>query len=187
MNSINEQQVEQNHEDLSGNDAIEKMRSIVEKTHTCFFCTDITNGKFKTRPMTVQHVDEEGNCWFLSAADSHLNEAIRIDNNVQLLFQGSPHSALLNVYGMAGISKDRKMIEALWKPLYKTWFTEGEKDPRITVIMFKPEGGYYWDNKHGNTVAFLKMAFGAVTGQTMDDSIEGKLEFDQSAVDNRKS
>jgi len=33
-----------------------------------------------------------------------------------------------------------------------------------------------WDNKHGNTVAGVKMLIGAALGKTLDDSIEGKLD-----------
>jgi general stress protein 26 len=64
----------------------------------------------------------------------------------------------------------------LWKPLAKVWFTGGEDDPRISVIKVEPAEGYYWDNKHGNAIAFVKMLAGALTGQTLDDSIEGKLD-----------
>ena len=61
--------------------------------------------------------------------------------------------------------------------MLKTWFTEGIDDPRITVIRFEPSGGYYWDNKHGDTVAGIKMLVGAAIGKTLDDSIEGRLAF----------
>jgi hypothetical protein len=57
----------------------------------------------------------------------------------------------------------------------KTWFTEGEDDPRITVIGVKVEDGYYWDTKHGMMVAGIKMLIGAVTGKTLDDSVQGEL------------
>jgi general stress protein 26 len=57
----------------------------------------------------------------------------------------------------------------------KTWFTEGEDDPRITVIQVTPGQGYYWDTKHNRAIAFAKMVVGAITGKTLDDSIEGKL------------
>jgi hypothetical protein len=43
------------------------------------------------------------------------------------------------------------------------------------VIEFTPQEGYYWDTKHGMAVASVKMLIGAMTGQTLDDSIEGKL------------
>ena len=58
----------------------------------------------------------------------------------------------------------------------KTWFTERVDDPRITVIKVTPSEGYYWDTKHGNAVAGIKMLIGAATGKTLDDSIEGKLD-----------
>ena len=59
--------------------------------------------------------------------------------------------------------------------MLKTWFTEGVDDPRITVIQVAPKGGYYWDNKHGNAVAGVKMLIGAAIGKTLDDSIEGRV------------
>ncbi|MGS0748201.1 pyridoxamine 5'-phosphate oxidase family protein [Halpernia sp. GG3] len=62
-----------------------------------------------------------------------------------------------------------------WNPLLKIWFTDGKEDSRITVVKVTPSEGYYWDSKHGKFVAFAKMAVGAVTGKTLDDSIEGKL------------
>ena len=91
------------------------------------------------------------------------------------MFQGSAHSDFLVINGKAYISSDKEKIKELWKPLLKTWFTEGIDDPRITVIKVENEGGYYWDNKHGNAIAFAKMAIGAMLGKTMDDSIEGKI------------
>ena len=60
--------------------------------------------------------------------------------------------------------------------MVKVWFTEGKDDPRITLIEIEPEHGYYWDNKHGNFIAGMKMMLGTVIGKTLDDSIEGSLE-----------
>jgi len=50
-------------------------------------------------------------------------------------------------------------------------------DPRITVIEFAPTDGYYWDNKHGDAVAGLKILIGAAIGKTLDDSIEGRVSL----------
>lgn len=178
MDSINKQQPEENHKDLSGIEAGKKIKELTEKATTCFFCTAIETGKpVQVRPMTVQKTDENGNLWFLSASDSHTNEQIKNNSSVQLFFQASEHSGFLNLYGHATISKDKNLIDELWHPLVKTWFTEGKDDPRITVIHVKVREGYYWDNKHGNAVAFVKIALGAVLGKTLDDSIEGGLSF----------
>ena len=178
MDSINKQQPEQNHKDLQGAEAGKKIKELAEKNNSCFFCTAIkAGGPVKTRPMSVQKVDEEGNLYFLSANDSHKNAEIADDPHVQLLFQGNAHSDFLSLYGRATIYTDKDLIKELWEPIVKTWFTGGVDDPRITAIKVETIDGYYWDNKHGNTVAFAKMLIGAATGKTLDDSIEGKVKI----------
>jgi general stress protein 26 len=176
MDSINKQQPEKNTENLSGTEAGKKIKELCEKTKNCFFCTNIRTGtSFYTRPMAVQQVDDNGTCWFLSADDSHKNSHIASDPSVQLLFRGSDYSDFISIYGVATITKDKAIIKELWQPIFKTWFTEGENDPRISVIKVTPVSGYYWDTKHGQLVGFAKQIIGAITGKTLDDSIQGKL------------
>lgn len=177
MDSINRNQPEDNYDDLVSREAVIKVKDIVNKAKTCFFCTSqLIAGSNSSRPMSVEEVDEEGNLWFLSADDSYKNKEIALNPAVTLYFQGSPHSDFLQLNGLATVSRDREKIKKLWSFVHKTWFTEGEDDPRITVIQVKPTGGYYWDNKHGNAVAGIKMLVGAAVGKTLDDSIEGKLK-----------
>ena len=178
MNSINENQPEENRADLQGQEAIAKIKELVEKAETCFFCTAATTtGSTGARPMSVQQVDDSGNLWFLSADDSHKNQELLSDQSVQLFFQGSPHSDFLTLSGEATITRDHAKIKELWEPIVKTWFTEGVDDPRITAIKFTPKSGYYWDTKHGTAVAGVKMLVGAAIGKTLDDSIEGELRI----------
>ena len=127
--------------------------------------------------MSVLQVDDAGNLWFLSADDSHKNAEIALDPAVKLYFQGSAHSDFVQLNGRATISRDKAKIKELWEFVIKTWFTEGVNDPRITVIKVVPSEGYYWDTKHGNAVAGMKMLIGAAIGKTMDDSIEGHLRI----------
>jgi len=176
MDSINKNQAEDNYEDLRGEDAIGKIKEIIGKAPNCFFCTALTIGEpTPSRPMNVRQVDGFGNLWFLSAKDSQKNRELATDSSVKLYFQGSTHSEFLQLNGYATVSTDKAKIKELWEPTIKTWFTEGVDDPRITVIKFVPSDGHYWDVKHGNVVAGIKMMIGAALGKTMDDSIEGKL------------
>lgn len=176
MDSINKNQPEENHEDLRGPKAVGKIKELVEKAQTCFFCTSsASNGSTGARPMSVQQVDDAGNLWFLSAIDSHKNQDLACDPAVKLFFQGSAHSDFLMLSGSATISRDKAKIEELWEPIVKTWFTEGMDDPRITVIKVEPNDGYYWDTTHSMAVAGIKMMIGAAIGKTLDDSIEGTL------------
>lgn len=176
MDSINRNQPERNHESLNGPEAVEKIREIAKEAKTCFFCTLVQSPEQgHARPMNVREVDDSGNLWFLSANDSHKNLELESDPTVKLYFQASPYSGFLELTGRAQVFTDKQKIDDLWEPMIKTWFTEGKDDPRITVIKFTPEGGYYWDNKHGDAVAGIKMMVGAAVGKTLDDSVEGEL------------
>lgn len=176
MDSINKNQPEDNFKDLVGQEAVDKIKELAKKAGSCFMCTRITTGQpFDTRPMSAQKIDDEGNFWFLSANDSHKNEELQQDPATQLLFQGSSYSDFLSLYGRSTISTDKQKIDELWDPSLKVWFTEGKDDPRITVIKFQPSDGYYWDTKHNMAIAFAKRTIGAITGQTLDDSVEGNI------------
>jgi general stress protein 26 len=176
MDSINKQQPEENHKDVRGPQAVERIRDTVKKSATCFFCTAVSLGSSGgARPMNVHQVDDLGNLWFLSASDSFKNAEIASRSQVRLFLQGSEHSDLLHLTGTAEVTQDKAKIKELWSPILKTWFTDGLDDPRITAIKVTPHGGYYWDNKHGNAVAGMKMLVGAAVGKTLDDSIEGRV------------
>lgn len=177
MDSINRNQPEQNRENLSKQDAIAKIQELVAKAQNCFFCTTPSaSNPHGVRPMNVRQVDNQGNLWFLMANDSHAAQEVASDPAVKLFFQGSPHSDFLHLNGWAAIVADRGKLKELWEPILKTWFTEGIDDPRIAIVRVTPTDGYYWDTKHGNFVAGIKMLIGAAIGKTLDDSIEGKLK-----------
>jgi general stress protein 26 len=176
MDSINRNQPEDNRADLLGPGAVDKIREIVKSAETCFFCTTPAGSEGAgSRPMNVRKVDDDGTLWFLSASDSHKNRELAADPTVRLFLQGSPHSDFLTLTGRATITTDKAVIKELWTPIVRTWFTGGVDDPRITAIKVTPTDGYYWDNKHGDTVAGIKMLLGAAMRKTLDDSVEGTL------------
>jgi len=178
MDSINRNQPENNRRDLSGAEAADRLREMAKDADSCFFVTQNSRGESHgVRPMSFREVDEGGHLWFLSASDSHKNAEIEANPSVKLYFQKNAHAGFVELEGHAEILTDRQRIKDLWNSMLKTWFTEGEDDPRITAIRVTPRRGYYWDNKHGDLVAGAKVAVGAVIGKTLDDSIEGTLTF----------
>lgn len=178
MASVDQNPVAQNHQDLRGNSAIEKIRTMVSSTKTGFFCTAATVvGSSGARPMRVQEVDAEGNLWFLSAVDTHKDEELRLDPRVRLYFQSAANGDFLEINGYGSVSQDREKIAQLWQPAMKNWFTEGQDDPRISVIKVRVEDGHYWETRHGFVIGGVKILLGAVTGNPMDDSVEGELRI----------
>jgi general stress protein 26 len=176
--SNNTQPTEEHIKTLQGTEALDKLRSLATKAENCFFLTNIKTGiPVSVRPMSVLEVDAEGNLWFMSMKDSLKNKEIAADPFTHLLFQESSNSGFLNIYGITEISTDQEKIDQLWKPLLKVWFQDGKDDLNISLLKVVPTNVYYWDNKHGDVIAFAKMAASVVTGKTMDDSVEGNLDF----------
>jgi general stress protein 26 len=154
--------------------ALKEIQSLAEDIKTCMFCTYRAD-KLKSRPMSVQKVDDEGNLWFLSDRNSDKNQEIKEDSNVELLFAGGKEQYLA-LHGNAEISFDKAKIKELWNPVAKVWFTEGVDDPAISVVKVTYDDGYYWDTKHGHMVSILKMVKSLVTGTRGDDGVEGSLK-----------
>jgi len=162
-------------ENLSHEEAIEKMQELVKHNGICLFTTQVADAPLHTRPMETQQVDDKGNFWFISGDDSDKNSEIMEDNQVQLFYSNPSASEFMSVYGNASISRDKNKISELWSPIAKAWFKDGKDDSRLTVIKVTPEEAYYWDTKSNKMVAMIKILAAMVSGKSIDDGVEGKM------------
>jgi len=161
--------------DLDHSEAISKLKELAEDINICMFCTNVKDLPFATRPMSTAEVDEDGNFWFMSKADSNKNFEIGEDRTVQLIYAKASDSHFMSVVGQAKIVRDREKTEELWNIFAKAWFQEGKDDPNLTLIRVRPESAYYWDTKHGRFISLLGLAASVISGKTMDGSLEGNL------------
>ncbi len=163
--------------DLQGQEAVQKLKALIEKAKTCFFCTGIKTGiPTNAIPMTALEVDDDGNIWFISKKDSTKNRDIEQDPFTHLFFQASTYSDFLNVYGISEITIDQEKVEKLWQPTFNTWF-EDKDDPSISLIKVIPTEAHYWESKDGQLIALAKMALSVFTGERNDIGREGDLEI----------
>jgi general stress protein 26 len=160
---------------LSRQEANDKIKKLADDADICLFTTDLTTLPLKTRPMSTQKVDKEGNLWFFSDKNSDKNKDIAKDERVQLFYSNKTSSEYLSLYGTATIIQDAAKAKELWTTIVKVWFKDPE-DPNLTIIKVVPEDGYYWDTKDGKLVSLFKMAVGIITGKELDGSIEGKIK-----------
>jgi len=163
------------HKDVSGKEGIDKLKELVKEIDFCMFCTKTDEMPFSTRPMSTRDVDDEGNIWFFSRADSNKNFELKQDDHVQLLYAKGSSSEFLSVYGHADIIKDKSKAEELWSAFAKTWFNEGVDDPELTIIRVRPEQCYYWDTKYNKVISLLSIVAGAITGKQTDSGVQGNI------------
>jgi general stress protein 26 len=163
---------------LSGGEAIKKLKELSKEINICLFCTDIQNGKGATaRPMATQQTGEDDYLWFLSDKNSDKNKEIARDPNVQLFYSDTNKSSFLTFTGIATIVNDKHKIDEIWSPLHKTWFQGGKDDPSISLIRVEPIEGAYWDSKGNRAINFVKMIASVVSGKDLVDGEEGQLKF----------
>lgn len=165
-----------NNLDLNHDEAISKLKELVEQINVCLFCTDLkTDDGATCRPMTAIKVCDQGNIWFFSEKDSEKNKAIAADRTVQLFFSHPAKSSYLVVNGEAAIILDKAKIEELWTPVAKIWFKEGKEDPNISIIKVTPTTAYYWDTDGNRMINFLKMVASVVTGNNLVTGNQGTI------------
>lgn len=162
-------------ENISGEAAIDKLKQLSEDARTCMFITRTDKKPSPARPMALIQTDDDGTMNFMSAASSRKNEELQQDNFVQLIFANNAASEYLDVAGPATITTDRATIDRIWTDYAKIWFQGGKDDPDLTIIQVRPEHCKYWDTKNNKLVQWLKLGASFVTGKTMDDGVEGKL------------
>jgi general stress protein 26 len=162
---------------LSGKDAVEKLRQLTKDTPVCMFGSGLTNIPMHLCPMQVQEVDPQGCLWFFSGADSVHNANIEADPQTHLIFCNVDRIKYLTILGKATISRDREKIEHLWSKFVEAWFPDGPQDSNVTLLCVRPVLVHYWDTENGKLVTFAKILTAAVTGGATDDGgVQGKLD-----------
>jgi len=167
---------EQNKQNLSAQDAIDKLKELIKSESICFFCTQLTKQPITTRPMSTQKVDDHGNIWFMSSIKSNKNTEIGQDNMVQLFYSNPSSYEFLSVLGNATITTDREKIYEMWTPFAKAWFKDGKEDTNISLIKVTPQSAYYWDTKNNKMISMIQMFASMLTGSAPDGGVEGTLK-----------
>lgn len=160
--------------DLSGADAITKIKEIAER-QVGMLCTFTADHAMDTRPMSTQGVDPDGTIYFFGSKDSLEARQLVADPAIQLIYANPSKNEYLSLDGTASLSHDRAKIDELWSGIAKAWFPKGKDDPDLVLITITVNGGRYWDTQHGKMIQLAKIAYGAVTGQPTDDGVKGDL------------
>lgn len=161
---------------LNSKEAKEKIKELAEGIDFCMMITDLKNQPFHVIPMSTKEVDDMGNIWFLSNANSTHNKNLEKDPRIHLIYSDKGKFEFLSIFGSTTISKDRGKIEELYGSSDDAWF-DGVDDPNLTALKIVPDEVYYWDTKNGKIISLLKMAGGAITGNEPDLNEEGELEI----------
>ena len=151
---------------LSGDDAIEKVRALLPQFRSAMMLTHGPKGEVHVRPLGLQGDLSTfgGVLWFFTDERSRKVQESAGGVPVSIICQSDENSAYLHLTGTATIVRDMPKMRELYSPIIKTWFPEGLDDPHLTLIRFEASGGSYWDSPGGMLHVAASFAKSLATG-----------------------
>lgn len=157
-------------------ESIDKLKELTEGIDFCMLTT-INGGQLRSRPMSTQEMDANGDLWFFTSDQTHKVDEIEADNRVNVAYAKPGDNTYVSVSGSATISKDRQKIEELWSPILKAWFPKGLEDPTICLLKVSVEEAEYWDSPNSKVVQIVGFVKALVTGQQANGGDHGKVSL----------
>ena len=120
-------------------------------------------GEIQSRPMTPLQLDRHGSIWFFASSNCQKTKQLERNTQINVVYASDEASTFVSISGEAGIVKDQKKIEELWKPTMKAWFNDGIKQEDLVLIEVKIHKAEYWDAPQGKMVQLIGIIKAAVT------------------------
>lgn len=161
-------------DNLLHREAREKYLELSRSIKTSMMLTNLGNAPIHEIPMSPKDVLDSGDIIFFSKESSEHNSNIENNSKTQLIFSDNSSKEFLSVYGSTVISKNRELIEKYYNNLDNNWFN-GKDDSSLTVLIFTPQEGQYWDAKTNALVTLAKLAYTKITGNETEIGTSGSL------------
>jgi general stress protein 26 len=165
-------------EHLSGQQALDKVRSLLKDFHSAMFTTAVA-GDVHTRPMGLLGAAENfnGSLWFFTDGRSTKLKEIASGASASLLFQSDAAGAYLQLVGRATEDRDAAKMAELYTPRVTTWFPGGLADPHLTLVRFDAERGSFWDTPGGIVRALAAFTKAILTGTPAAVGAKGAVDL----------
>jgi general stress protein 26 len=162
---------------LVDQEAIQKIKDLVNDVNICMFTTLDETHNMMSRPMFTASVDDEGNIWFFTNEFSEKIQEVSKDNIVNLIYAHPAKNIYVNVKGTCSLIIDRSRMEELWNSSMKNWFPEGLDDPKICLVKVSTETAYYWNHSSSKMGLLFNMIASITKGDQYKETEKGKLNL----------
>jgi general stress protein 26 len=165
------------HTTLAHEEAVGKLKKMVNDVHICMFTTLTGACELHTRPMATAAVEDDATIWFFSDEFSDKTEELSREHTVYLLYAHPGKQTYVNIIGHCTLTRDKAKMDELWNPALKAWFPGGVNDPAICLLRVKAREAYYWNSNSNKMVVFLNMLKAIAAGEKYDEGETGKLNL----------
>lgn len=160
----------------SRTESIEKLKELTEGIDFCMLTT-IDDGLLRSRPMSTQEFDGNGDLWFFTSSDTHKVNEIAADDRVNVAYSNPAKSTYVSLSGRAEVVRDASKKEELWSPILKAWFPEGLDDPSLVLLRVNIENAEYWETTSGTIVQLFGFVKALATGTSAEWGENRKIDL----------
>lgn len=155
----------------SSSEKISLFRTFAEANRTVFLTTrDGSSGQLHARQM-VPKVEKDLTHLFLYDKESHKHQEVKDDEHVNVAYDGG-NQGWASVAGTGSPSQDKDLIKKVYNPSIKAWFADlgdgvrdgSENDPRIAILVVKPEEIRFYNQKKTLVGQAIDVAASAIGG-----------------------
>lgn len=156
----------------------QKLREMIKEIDFCMLTTVDENNDLHSRPMSLNsEVDQQGNLWFFTSANSHKVSELRRMPKCNVSFAKPDDNRYVSITGTAELVKDKRKIEELWKPILKAWFPEGTDQPDLALLRVGIEKAEYWDSPSSTVAQAVSFVSALVSGRAADWGQNKKIDL----------
>ena len=150
---------------------LDDLYDLIDGIEIAMLTTRRADGHLISRPMQTQEHTTGMDLWFMTNIESHKLDDLESDPHVNLAYYKDRSREWVSVSGLATITTDRKLVEALYKPDWKAWLGDeggardgSANDPRIALILVEAETVTYMKVTKPKPVVLFEVARAMVTG-----------------------
>ncbi|NOT49413.1 MAG: pyridoxamine 5'-phosphate oxidase family protein [Acidobacteria bacterium] len=148
-------------------DSIAKIKELTEGIDFCMLTT-MDGGYLRSRPMSTQQFEFDGDLWFLTSDNTHKMEEIAKDDRVNVAYSQPDENKYVSISGRGELSRNQEKIDEFWNPAMQAWFPEGKDDPHLCLLKVSVEQAEYWDAPSSKIVQLVGFVKALATGQEAD-------------------
>jgi general stress protein 26 len=150
---------------------LDDLYKLIDGIETAMVTTRRADGHLVSRAMQTQRRTSGSDLWFMTNAESEKFEEIALDPHVNVAYYRDRTREWVSVSGRALLTKDRDLIDSLYKPDWKAWLGDmggnrdgGPHDPRIALILVEADSVTYSKSDRPMPLVLFQVVKSMITG-----------------------
>lgn len=158
-------------------EGIARLRELIEGITFAMLTTVEPDGTLRSRPMTVQETEFDGDLWFFTEADAPKVGDIEHERQVNVALAAPDEQRYVSLSGTARLVRDVQKQRELWSAPNKIWFPNGPDAPNLALLKVSVVRAEYWEAGSNRIGRLIDFARAVITGDERQVGENRKLDL----------